>query len=229
LHALWTILLAVALAASSAVGQAPQAGTPLACAQPPATNAAPPGVEQDVDKQWSFSGSAYTYFVPDSHEYVQPTVTADRDWLHLEARYNYEDLDTGSAWVGYNFGGGEKLAWELTPMLGGVFGNTTGIAPGYKGSLSWRKLELYSEGEYVIDAADTSASFFYNWSELTFAPVEWFRFGLVAQRTRLYDSDRDIQRGVLVEFTYRMASLTTCVFNLDESKPTLVIALGVDF
>ena len=33
--------------------------------------------------------------------------------------------------------GGEKLAWEFTPMLGGVFGVTTGIAPGYKGSLSW--------------------------------------------------------------------------------------------
>jgi hypothetical protein len=29
-------------------------------------------------------------------------------------------------------------------MLGGVFGDTTGIAPGYKGSLNWWKLELYS-------------------------------------------------------------------------------------
>ena len=55
-------------------------------------------------------------------------------------------------WIGYNFGGGEKLAWELTPLLGGVFGETTGIAPGYKGSLSWRMLELYSEGEYVFDS-----------------------------------------------------------------------------
>jgi len=24
-------------------------------------------------------------------------------WLHLEARYNDEDLRTGSLWVGYNF------------------------------------------------------------------------------------------------------------------------------
>ena len=106
MHALWTTLLAVALAASSAVGQAPQAGTPLACAQSPATNAAPPGVEQEVDKRWSFSGSAYTYFVPDSHEYVQPTFTADRGWLHLETRYNYEDLETGSAWGATILAGG---------------------------------------------------------------------------------------------------------------------------
>lgn len=201
------------------------------------TNTPPPVVaeasavtgEADGGDAWSFSAFVYAYFVPNDREYLQPTFTADRGWLHLEARYNYEDLETGSAWVGYNFGGGEKLAWELTPLLGGVFGNTTGIAPGYKGSLSWWKLELYSEGEYVIDTKDASASFFYNWSELTFAPVDWFRFGLVTQRTRLYDSDRDIQRGVLAEFTYRVASLTTCVFNLDESKPTLVVALGVDF
>ncbi|HWT79462.1 MAG TPA: hypothetical protein VN648_11745, partial [Candidatus Methylomirabilis sp.] len=45
---------------------------------------------------WSFSASAYTYFVPDSRDYVQPTVTADRRWLHLEARYNYENLETAS-------------------------------------------------------------------------------------------------------------------------------------
>ena len=46
------------------------------------------------DKAWSFSASAYTYILPDSGNYGQPTFTADRGWLHLEARYNYEALDT---------------------------------------------------------------------------------------------------------------------------------------
>jgi hypothetical protein len=180
-------------------------------------------------KPWSFSASAYTYFVPDNRNYVQPTVTADRQWLHLEARYNYEDLDTGSAWVGYNFSVGEKLSLDFTPMLGGVFGNTTGIAPGYRGTLSWWKLVLYSEGEYVFDTGDRSASFFYNWSELSFSPVEWFRFGLVGQRTRAYESDRDIQRGFLVGFSYKRVDLTAYVFNPDQDKPTVVVAAGVNF
>ena len=92
--------------------------------------------EEAHEKAWSFSAAAATYIVPNDQEYVQPTFTADHDWLHLEARYNYENLETGSVWVGYNLSGGEKLEWELTPMLGGVFGNTTGIAPGYKGSLT---------------------------------------------------------------------------------------------
>jgi hypothetical protein len=44
-----------------------------------------------------------------SQNYVQPTIRADRGWLHLKARYNYEALDIGSAWVGYNFSVDEKL------------------------------------------------------------------------------------------------------------------------
>jgi hypothetical protein len=193
------------------------------------TNALAPVLEKTDEHKWSFSASVYTYIVGDSDNYAQPTVTADRDWLHLEARYNYEALKTGSAWVGYNFGGGEKLTWEITPMLGGVFGDVNGIAPGYKGSVSWWKLELYSEGEYVFDLGESSESFFYNWSELTLAPVEWFRFGLVTQRTRAYKTDRDIQRGLLAGFTYKMVSLTTYVFNPDDSKPTVVVAVGVTF
>jgi hypothetical protein len=183
----------------------------------------------DPKHEWSFSASAYTYFVPDDHEYIQPTITADHDWLHLEARYNYEDQKTGSAWIGYNFAGGEKIGWEITPMIGGVFGDTNGVAPGYKGSVSWRKFELYSEGEYVIDTGDSSDSFFYNWSELTFSPVEWFRFGLVAQRTRAYESDRDIQRGLLVGFTYKQLDVAGYVFNPDDGKPIVVIGVRFDF
>jgi hypothetical protein len=188
-----------------------------------------PVAKAEPEKQWTFSASAYTYIVPDSREYVQPTITADRDWLHLEARYNYEALDTGSLWAGYNFSGGDKLAWEITPMFGVVFGETTGIAPGFKGSLSWWKLELYTEAEYVYDPGDSSGSFFYDWSELTLAPVEWFRFGLVTQRTRLYQTDRETQRGVLIGFSFERINLTGYVFNPDESKPTYVVAVGMGF
>jgi hypothetical protein len=186
------------------------------------------GEELD-DTAWSFFASAYTYIVPDSGNYVQPTFTADRGWLHLEARYNYEALDTGSAWVGYNFSGGATLAWELTPMFGGVFGDTTGVAPGYKGSLSWRKVELSSEGEYVFDTGDSSDSFFYNWSEVSLAPLDWFRFGLVTQRTRAYQSDREIQRGALVGFNYKKMDASAYFFNPDDDEPTFVIAVGLSF
>ena len=114
-------------------------------------------------------------------------------------------------------------------MLGGVFGDTTGIAPGYTGTLSWWKLELSSQGEYVIDTGSSSDSFFYTWSELTLAPADWFRFGLVIQRTKLYQTDFDIQRGVLVAFSYKSVDVSAYVFNPDESQPVVVVAAAVSF
>jgi hypothetical protein len=190
------------------------------------TTAAPASAA--VNDTWSFSASAATYILSDSH-YVQPTAVADRGHLHLEARYNYEDLETGSAWVGVNWSGGETLEWEVTPMLGGVFGGTTGIAPGFKGSLGWRALELYGESEYVVDTNDHADSFFYNWSELTLAPADWFRFGLVTQRTRVYQSDREIQRGLLLGFSVKRVNVTGYAFNPDEDKPRWVFAVEWTF
>jgi hypothetical protein len=171
----------------------------------------------------------YAYFPPETGAYLQPTLAADREWLHLEARYNYEALETGSAWFGYNFSGGDKLAWEFAPMLGGVFGKLTGVAPGYHGSLRWRRLELYSEGEYVIDTADSSASYFYNWSELTFSLLDRFWVGVVMQHTHVYQSDREIQRGLLAGFSYKGADFSGYVFNPDDSTPTVLIALRLSW
>ncbi len=216
MRALALIAIAVVLAGDNAWAGAPASASPV------------PNEETD-GKTWSFSASVYTYVVPDDRTYAQPTVTADRDWLHLEARYNYEALKTGSVWLGYNFGGGEKVEWEFTPMLGGVFGNTTGIAPGFKFSLSYWKLEFSSEGEYVFDTRNSDGSFFYSWSELSLSPVDWFRFGLVGQRTRAYQSSVDIQRGLLVGLSYKKVDFTTYVFNLDQAKPTWVFSVGVNF
>jgi len=114
-------------------------------------------------------------------------------------------------------------------MLGGVFGKTDGIAPGYKFSLTYWKLELYSEGEYLIDVEDASESFFYTWSELTISPFEWLRTGFVTQRTRTYETDVDIQRGLLLGFSYKQVDFTTYVLNLGWDEPTVVLSLGVHF
>jgi hypothetical protein len=172
--------------------------------------------------------SAYTYIVPDSENYVQPTVAADRGWLHLEARFNYEDRDTGSAWLGYNFSVGSDVTLEITPMIGVVIGNTAGIAPGYTASLRWRMFELDSETEYVVDAGDSADSFLYMWSEFALAPTAWSRFGLAVQRTKAYQTEFDIQRGFLAGISYKRAEVAAYVFNPDAS-PTVVLAVSVGF
>jgi hypothetical protein len=184
---------------------------------------------QPAEPAWELSASLYAYSPPDSQSYLQPTIRADRGWLHLEARHNYEALDTSSVWIGYNLSFGDQLKLDLTPMLGGVFGKTTGLAPGYEMTLGWRKLQLYSEGEYVFDKDVSSDSFFYMWTELTYAAADWFQFGLVGQRTRAYQTEVDTQRGLLARFTYKKADLTAHVFNPGTDYPTYVLSVSVSF
>ena len=195
------------------------AGTPAVTAEPLQTGG----------EAWSFGATFSAYIVPDAPDYVCPVFTADRDWMHLEARYNYEAMDTASLWLGYNFSFGEKWEFEVTPMLGGIFGDTHGIAPGYRFSLSRGRFELYSEGELVFDTHSSSDSFFYTWSELTWSPDGKFRIGLAGQRTRAYQTDLDIQRGILAGYTWKSLDFTACVLNPDKDEPTLVFTMGVEF
>ena len=179
------------------------------------TTNAPVTAAQSPDSAWSGSVEVDTYVLSGGRYYVQPEVAVNRHWLHLEARYNYEDLDTGSAWMGVNFSGGRKLTWELTPMLGGVFGRTAGLAPGLEGTVKWRTLEVYGEAEYVLEPNGRSNSFFYNWTEVTLAPTDWFRFGVTTQRTRVYQSERQIQRGLMAALTYKRVDVTGYLYNPD--------------
>ena len=114
-------------------------------------------------------------------------------------------------------------------MVGAVCGKTHGYAPGYEFTFSWWKFQLYNEGEYVFDTGDSADSFFYTWSEPTLAPVAWFQFGLLIQRTKAYQTDLDIQRGFLVRFTYKKVDVSAYALNADVDKPTYVLAGNVSF
>jgi hypothetical protein len=181
-----------------------------------------------VSEGWSFAAAAYAYVVPEADDFLVPIVAADKGKLHLEARWQYEAPDTGSVWAGASFSGGKTLEWEVTPILGLVFGDLDGLAPGYKGALRWKSLELYSEGEYVFDFAGSDGDFFYNWSELTVSPMEWVRLGIATQRTRAYQSDRDLQRGLMAGFSYGSATATAYVMNPDDD-PTVIVSVAVEF
>ena len=180
-------------------------------------------------RAWAFTAAAYTYLLQDDPDYLQATVTADRDALHLEGRYNYEAIHAASTWLGYNLAAKGTVALAFTPIVGGVFGSLAGVGLGYEGSLSWKRLELYSESEYVIDIDDSSGNFFYNWSQLIYEPAGWVNFGLVTQRTRLVDTDRDISPGPFLGFSYKSVDLTAFAFNVGADDAYLIVGIDVAF
>jgi len=182
-----------------------------------------------AEDEWEYALSVATYFVRNDREYVNPGFTADRGWVHLEARYNYEALKTGSLWLGYNFTFGDKLVLEATPMLGAVFGDLTGAAPGYTLSLTYKWLTFYTQGEYFIDAKAQENNFFYTWTELSAAPASWVRLGLVIDRTKAFGSTFDIRRGPLVGFTYKNFDVTTYWLDPGSNNSAVIFSVTINF
>jgi len=185
---------------------------------------------------WDYNLTVDGYIIEGADGYASPTFTADHNWLHLEARYNYENFRTGSLWMGYNFSWGKTWQFAVTPMVGGVFGRTNGIAPGCEASLSWKMVTLSIDNEYVFDTTSKLGNFYYTWPQFTVEPVSWFRFGAVAQRTRAFQTALDVQRGFFVGFHRKVGrdhikkmEFTTYVFDPGTSSTTVTLELGASF
>jgi len=180
-------------------------------------------------KPWAFSLTVDGYIVPSEESYVDPVFTADHHWLHLEARYNDENLHTGSIWVGYNFSWGKNLVFEFTPMIGGVFGRTTGIAPGIEASLTYKKLQFSLSNEYVFDTGDKAGNFYDSWPQLTYSALEWLKFGLVAQHTKAFETKFKTQPGFFLGVGHKNLEFTTYLFDVGRTDTSAVLEVGYTF
>lgn len=178
---------------------------------------------------WVWSPSLLLYVVPGEPAYFQPTLAVDHGGLHLEGRYNYEARDTGSAWIGWNLSFGEELRFGLTPMVGGVFGQMKGLAPGFTITLEWGPLALWHQSEYVFDLADSSQSFYYLWSELSVTGPDWLRIGVVLQRTRAFQTTTEVQGGPLVGINFWKLAATVYLFAPGQEGQFVVVAASGTF
>ena len=177
--------------------------------------------------EWNFGVETDLYFT-DPFIFL-PIIIANKGNLHLEARYNYEDLKTFSGWVGYNLFGGDEFEYFVTPMVGAALGRTDGIAPGLEFTFSYAGFELYSESEYLFDFASSEYNFFYSWTDLTYSPIGWLWFGISGQRTRLYESEVEIDRGLILGCAYRNFEITGYFYNPFTDDAFLMLALGTEF
>ena len=207
------IAIVVIWSAIETAAQTPTTFRPVAAAQP----------------AWSFRAALASYQLPDEDDYLQPTLVATRGALHVESRYNYEGRRSISGFLGWHVAAGSRITVEFTPLLGAVMGDTDGVIPAVSLAVGLRRLEFYTEGEYVIDLGSSDDSFLYNWSEFSVWATDWLRAGAVAQRTRVLQQPREIQRGVLIGIAIRRAEATVYVFNPGADDYYVVTSVGVSF
>jgi hypothetical protein len=182
---------------------------------------------------WQYALYLDGYAGGDSPGYLVPTVFADRAPLHLEARYNYEDLRTASLHLGYTFPfGGESAFVKVTPMIGAVFGNTRGIAPGAEVEARWGRLAFWLEAEFLIDTGTGENDYLYTWSELDLYLVPWLWIGGSVQRMKLEATPTEVDVGPMIGVGKQGSpgwSLSFYAYGLARDAPWYLGTLAVQF
>lgn len=179
---------------------------------------------------WTYYLTLDSYLAANSTSFLSPIASADRKWLHLEARYNYKNLRTASFWAGYNFSRGDAWALSITPMIGGVLGRTSGVAPACEASLTYKsRLTAYIENEYVFDTTSKAGDFYYAWPQVAYNLTRWLQVGAVAQNTIVYSTAPNLQGGFLVGLIRKRWELTSYVFQPGTANTTVVLESGVTF
>jgi hypothetical protein len=183
----------------------------------------------DSTDQSTMEADLNFYHFTGGENILLPVIRFDHKGLHVEGRYNYEDLHTTSLWVGYNFKGGNKIEYVITPMIGGVFGQSRGIATGFELTFNFGRFELYSETEYMTDTQDAANSFGYTWTDFTYSPRDWWWVGLSAQRTRLYKTELDLQRGMVIGASKGNWEFSGYLYNLGFDDPFGILTVSFGF
>ncbi len=180
--------------------------------------------------KWSGTASVYYYFIP--AEKIPPTITvaADHSSIHIESRYDYEDIHSLSAFVGWDFEKQyNKLDITVTPMAGAVVGHTNGILPGLELNASYKTFTLYSENEYMLDFKGKENYFFYSWSQLSTQIFKNTQAGVLAQSLRWYKTKFDIQRGIYAEYNIGRFTFDAYYFNLFTNSDFAIVSANFSF
>jgi hypothetical protein len=183
---------------------------------------APPG--------WHLEFELNGFFQLSERGYLAPVASADRGPLHLEARYNYEDLHTATFSAGWSFRrGSEDTSLRVAPLLGGAVGRSPGVLPGLELEAEWWRLSYSLELEYLFNVKDSSESFFYTWSELTLEVTSFLWVGGSWQRFKQARSDRELDVGPMIGGGFGPVSLSFYYYGLGTSERWALVSLDVRF
>jgi hypothetical protein len=179
--------------------------------------------------QWKGGIEQYNYinartagnFVPVLH------IQSSKNW-YAEMRYNYDNDQTGSLYVGKELSGGNRWNYSITPMIGASIGNFKSIAVANKTELENKKFFVSIEAQYNQALNNDQSSFFFTWSEVSFNFSKWFFSGAAVQYT-LQQGAEDFEPGIIAGISFKNISIPVYVFSPFRSNTYLVIGLNYEY
>jgi hypothetical protein len=152
----------------------------------------------------------------------------EKNW-YAEARYNYEELQSFSLYIGRNYTKEYKrLSYSLTPIVGAIVGRFTGGSSGINATLEFDDLFFYSQSQYTFAAKAPENDFMFSWSEVGYKPSSWFYFGYSLQHTHYRKSSINLLvNGMVIGFNAGKWTFPVYGFNLFNNQRYFVIGINL--
>lgn len=160
-------------------------------------------------------------FVPMFH------LATKNNW-YTELRYNYEDAQTISLFVGKILEGGDEIEYMLTPMAGYSAGRFTGLSLGMNTDAEWKDFTFSAQSQYSIAMKNNTNDFFFNWSELTYSINDRLFTGLAMQYT-MQEKQESFEPGIVAGLSFNSISFPIYAFNPFRSNNYFVVGLNYEY
>lgn len=171
------------------------------------------------------------HVVGNNHNYMPMSIAqfqSDKKW-YAEGRYNYEELETFSMYVGKTFSKQRDLSYSLTPLLGAALGKFNGVSAGINMDFDYGNFFFSGQSQYSFSTDQRTDNFFYNWSELGYQPLEWLYGGVSVQNTRLYKTETIFEPGILVGFSFRNLTIPLYTFAPFKKNRYFMLGLSIEW
>ena len=149
--------------------------------------------------------------------------------VYTELRYNYEDLNTVSGYIGKTLEINGNSNFSVSPMAGLVVGNYTGGSLAMNTDFEYKKIYFSSQAQYTINKDDETNNFFYNWSELAYYTLPWLYTGVTLQQTWLPETKMKTVPGILAGFKKNRWSVPVYLFNPAGKERYFIIGVNIEW
>lgn len=146
------------------------------------------------------------------------------DNWYIEARGNYEAINSASLYFGKPFKKTALISYSIIPIAGLVIGRFNGGSVGANVVLDYKKISFTSQSQYTFSIENRATNFTYSWSDLTYQLKEWVSAGVSLQQTRGI-----FEKGILLRGTYKNFSIPLYIFNPATSERYFVLGLSVEW
>ena len=147
--------------------------------------------------------------------------------FYAESRYNYEELNTFSFYMGRTFFKESAVSYSISPIAGAVIGDFNGGSIGANISLGYKNFYIYTQPQYTFSLEAAYNNFIYSWTDITYSPLNWLSVGVSLQHTKPYRSKGFIENGLVIEAAYKKFTFPVYIYSPQNNNRSILF--GANF